>query len=86
MEGGAESRTGGVEGPWLHKRGFGSAEARVVPRRTPEGILYSVGDSLPLFASWAGGGDSHRYPESKPSKREDYQSEEYGDVSDGTQY
>ena len=39
--------------PWLHKRGFGSVEARVVPRRTPEGILDAVGDSHPVFAVFA---------------------------------
>jgi hypothetical protein len=50
MQGGSgvkDGRRGGS--PWLHKRGFGSAEAREGPRRTPEGILDGAGDSPPVF-------------------------------------
>ena len=35
--------------PWLHKRGFGSAEAREGPGRPPEGILDGAGDSPPVL-------------------------------------
>src|SRR6185312_9326119 len=52
-----DGRRGGS--PWLHKRGFGSAGARVVPRRTPEGILDAVGASPPGFAT---GGRRGRKP------------------------
>ncbi len=47
-KGGAGSRTGRVEGPRLHKRGFASAEDGEVPPRTPEGILDAAG-GVPLF-------------------------------------
>src|SRR5277367_2020755 len=50
MNGGSrvkDDRRGGS--PWLHKRGFGSAEAREGPRRGPKGILDAAGDCPPVF-------------------------------------
>lgn len=59
MQGGSgvkDGRRGGS--PWLHKRGFGSAEAREGPRRTPEGILDGAGDSPPFSRQGAVGASS----------------------------
>ena len=55
MQGGSAVKDGRWGGsPWLHKRGFGSAEAREGPGRPPEGILGGAGDSHPLeaFGYW----------------------------------
>ena len=51
MQGGSgvkDGRRGGS--PWLHTRGFGSADAREGPGRPPEGILDGAGDSPPISA------------------------------------
>ena len=65
MQGGSgvkDGRRGGF--PWLHKRGFGSAEAREGPRRPPKGILDGAGDSHPPY--FQQGNDRapalHRFP------------------------
>lgn len=52
LQGGSGVKDGGLGGsPWLHKRSFGSAEAREGPGRPPEGILDAAGDAPPVFAS-----------------------------------